>query len=140
MSTLVIKELDVADLTASISLWWEVGLTIGASDTIPELELFISLNPTTSLVGWLDDQLVATVLGGFDGRRGLVHHLAVASIHQGKGFGRVMMEELDRRYQAMGVVKYSFWIEPRNQKVIEFYRHLGYEMRDLITISKTLRS
>jgi len=33
----------------------------------------------------------------------------------------------------------SFWVEARNLQVIEFYKHLGYEPRDLVTMSKSLK-
>lgn len=78
-------------------------------------------------------------MGGFDGRRGLVHHLAVTAEHRGEGLGKALMAELDRRFRELGLEKYSFWIEADNTEVIKFYQHLGYELRDLITMSKTLR-
>jgi len=68
-----------------------------------------------------------------------VHHLTVAPEFQRCGYGRALMEELETRFRGMNVVKYSLWIEPRNQSVIDFYNHIGYELRDLITFSKTLR-
>ena len=123
-----------------MKLWEKVGLpTYSLSDTIPELERFLRRNPETSLGGWLDGKMAATVLGGFDGRRGLVHHLAVAPDLQRRGIGRRMMEELEARFKAMDVVKFNFWVEADNQAALAFYRRLSYEVRDLVTISRTLR-
>lgn len=130
------REDDLADL---IRIWRQVDLTLGISDTIPELKRMLALNPDTCLVLEHNGRVVAGVMGGFDGRRGLVHHLSVAPEFQRCGYGRALMEELETRFRGMNVVKYSLWIEPRNQSVIDFYNHIGYELRDLITFSKTLR-
>jgi len=136
---LQIRKCRVGDLPALINIWHNVGLTIGLSDTIPEMRRLLRRNPETCLVGFVDSKVVGGVMGGFDGRRGLVHHLAVDPDWQGRGFGRALMSELEKRFQQRQVVKMSFWVEARNQPIIDFYRHLGYELRDLITMSKTLR-
>jgi len=84
--------------------------------------------------------LPVPILGGFDGRRGLVHHLAVLPEYQGKGIGKVLMYKLEETFKKMGVVKINFWVENRNLKVTDFYRKLGYELRDdIVTMSKTFR-
>jgi ribosomal protein S18 acetylase RimI-like enzyme len=68
-----------------------------------------------------------------------VHHLAVDIELQERAIGASLMRELDVRFRAMGVVKVSLWIESGNRKVIDFYRHVGYDLRDLVTMSKALR-
>lgn len=136
---LIIRECRRDDLPGLIDLWRRTGITLGLSETIPELVRLLDHNPTTCLVGEVDGRLIGGVMGGFDGRRGIVHHLAVEPEFQGNGFGSALMREIDSRFRNMGVVKYSFWIEKWNTGVIEFYKHTGYELRDLITMSKTLR-
>ena len=55
------------------------------------------IQPELFLVGVLSEELICTVMGGFYGFRGWVYHLATAPIHRGRGFGRRMMAELERR-------------------------------------------
>ncbi len=135
---IVIRACREEDFPSLIAVWKAVGLTLGASDTPEELSRLLQRNPDTCLVLEEDGLIKGGVMGGFDGRRGLVHHLAVSSESQGRGYGRALMEVLDARYRQMGVVKYSFWIEADNANAVEFYLHLGYELRDLVTMSKTL--
>ncbi len=130
------RENDLPDL---IEIWRRTDLTLGVSDTVSELKKLLERNPDTCLVLERDNRIVAGVMGGFDGRRGLVHHLSVEHKFQGCGYGVELMKELETRFRQMGVVKYSLWIEPRNKDVIAFYSNLGYELRDLITFSKTLQ-
>jgi ribosomal protein S18 acetylase RimI-like enzyme len=47
------------------------------------------------LVAHVDGQVVGTVLGGYDGFRGWVYHLAVASEHRRAGIGRALMQQIE---------------------------------------------
>ena len=136
---LTIRNCKEGDIHRLIEIWHETGITLGVSDTPAELVKFLEHNPGTFLVGEYEGQVVATVMGGFDGRRGLVHHLAVEPEYQRMGFGKVMMEEIERRFKRKGVVKFHMWIEAGNKLALDFYERLGYEVRDLTTVSKTLR-
>jgi len=120
-------------------LWESCNIELGTSDTFEEIEKFINMNPDTCLIGEEDGLIIGCVLGGYDGRRGLVHHLAVRPDLQGRGYGRDLLDELEERFRKLGVVKVSFWVKRDNYKVKGFYNRLGYQEReDLITMSKVL--
>jgi len=137
---MIIRNCQKKDLSRLIEIWTDVGLTLGLSDTIPELEKFLNQNPDTCLVLEENNVILACVMGGFDGRRGLVHHLAVTPECQGRKYGMLLMQELEKRFNKIGVVKISLWIEAENTSVIEFYNHLSYQRRNLITMSKILKN
>ncbi len=134
-----IRTTELADYDKCYQIWQISGIFVGASDTPEEFERLLGQNENTCLTALVAEVISGCVLGGFDGRRGLVHHLAVHPEFRGRGIGRMLMEELDIRFREMGVVKYSFWIEADNLQAVKFYEHLGYELRDLITMSKTIR-
>ena len=136
---MIIRELVEQDIPAVLEIWRLAELNLGLSDTPDELKRFLRKNPTTSLVGEVGGRPVAAVLGGFDGRRGLVHHLAVLPEMQGGGYGKALMRELEERFRQMHVVKINFWVEARNLDVATFYEQLGYQKRNLLTMSKVLR-
>ncbi|MEJ2296249.1 MAG: GNAT family N-acetyltransferase [Candidatus Lokiarchaeota archaeon] len=69
-------------------------------------------------------------MGGYDGRRGYVHHLAVDPDFQHQGYGRELMDELISRFKVMRVHKIHLFIEKYNLPVVEFYKKLGWEVRD----------
>lgn len=136
---ILIRPCRMADFERLRQIWELSGISLGASDTPDELERLRLQNEDTCLVAVVDREIQGCVMGGFDGRRGLVHHLAVHPDSRGKGIGKKLMEELDLKFREKGVVKYSFWIEADNLKAVGFYQHLGYDLRDLITMSKTIR-
>jgi ribosomal protein S18 acetylase RimI-like enzyme len=56
-------------------------------------------DPELFLVAIIREQIVGTVLGGFDGRRGMVYHLAVSQFFRNNGIGEKLMAELETRFQ-----------------------------------------
>ncbi|NOH02579.1 MAG: hypothetical protein HND47_11805 [Chloroflexi bacterium] len=55
----------------------ESGMHVGRSDTPGEIQKKIQRDPDLFLVAEADGRLIGTVIGGFDGRRGMIYHLAV---------------------------------------------------------------
>jgi len=113
-----------------ITLWRKAGINVGSTDTKEEIEIMVKRNPQLFLVGILDQKLISVVMGGFDGRRGYVHHLAVDPDYQKKGYGKMMMDELLVSFRKMGVHKVHLFIEKYNKEVVKFYLNLGWEIRD----------
>ena len=117
-----------------IRLWRITGISMGSSDNKEELARMAHQNPNLFLIGKVSDAIIGVVMGGFDGRRGYVHHLAVDPNYQKKGFGKLLMNELIKRFRQEGVHKVHLFIEKRNNKVVDFYRNLGWEVREDLTV------
>ena len=90
------------------------------------------------LVGTVDFKLVATAMIGFDGHRGWVYYLAVATAHRKRSHGRALMDEAERRLIARGCPKINLLVRSSNTAVIEFYRSLGYAQDDALSMGKRL--
>lgn len=86
----------------------------------------------------LDGAVAGTVIGAWDGRRAWIYHLAVLPALQGRGIGRMLMAELERRMHAIGATRLNLLVEPGNAGVAEFYRKLGYAPDDLLFMAKRL--
>ncbi|MFW9818087.1 MAG: GNAT family N-acetyltransferase [Candidatus Thorarchaeota archaeon] len=113
-----------------ILLWRKSGINVGSTDTKNEIIRILEMNPELFLVGRLGQKIIAVVVGGFDGRRGYVHHLAVDPEYQKKGYGKEIMDELCARFRKMRVHKVHLFIEKYNKEVVDFYVNLGWEIRD----------
>jgi ribosomal protein S18 acetylase RimI-like enzyme len=111
-------------------LWKDSGLSLGDSDTKEQVERVREMNPDLFLVGIEEQKIIAVVVGAFDGRRGYVHHLAVDSRYRRKGYGRKMMEELHKLFLEKNIIKVHLFIEVENEGVIEFYKKIGWHVRD----------
>ena len=113
-----------------IEVWRKSGISVGSTDTKEELERIVRRTPQLFLVGKIDEKIIGVVIGGFDGRRGYVHHLAVDPDYQKKGYGKLILGELMNKFLELKVHKVHLFIEKYNEEVIEFYRNLGWEIRD----------
>ena len=113
-----------------VMLWRKAGISVGSSDTREEIEIVLQRNPNLFLIGKIHNKVIGVVIGGFDGRRGYVHHLAVDPDYQKKGYGKMIMDELIEKFRKIGVHKIHLFIEKYNKNVVEFYRYLGWDIRD----------
>lgn len=129
-----IRPMTMADYDAIVALWRSLpGMGLSGADEPEEVERFIARNPETSLVLTRDDVVIGGVLGGFDGRRGYLYHLAVRKEDQGQGYGTMLMDELERRFRDLGAMRIHLMIYTDNTAV-EFYRKRGWWVRDELDI------
>ena len=125
-----IEDFNIEMYEEVFDIWKKTGLTLGSSDTYEQVDRIASLNSGLFLVGIKNNEIRAVVMGAFDGRRGYVHHLAVKPEYQRKGYGRKMMEELHKRFLMKDIKKVHLFIEVDNEGVIEFYKKIGWHVRD----------
>jgi ribosomal protein S18 acetylase RimI-like enzyme len=90
------------------------------------------------LVGLVAGQVVATVLAGFDGVRGWIHHLAVAPEQRRRGLATRMMAVAEAGLVALGCPKVNLQVRATNGGVIAFYRALGYAVEERVSMGKRL--
>ena len=138
----VIREMKEKDLSKVQDIWRAVNIELTYSDKHEELVKMIKYNPGLCLVlkDTLKKKILGAVLGGFDGRRGWIHHLAIHPSIQGKKYGSLMMDELLQRFKERNVAKLKIEIFKSNKEVIDFYKKLGWDHRtDLSTMSLTLK-
>jgi ribosomal protein S18 acetylase RimI-like enzyme len=83
---------------------------------------------------------VGSVIGGWDGRRGWIYHLAVEPEHQRQGIGAGLVREVEKRLVAKGAKKVNAQVYKWNERSSQFFKAIGYETQpDLIMIGKQLR-
>ena len=77
-------------------------------------------------------QLVAAVLCGHDGRRGTLHHLAVATSHRNQGLGKALVERCLGRLRDAGIRKCGILLFANNAEGERFWRATSwFERSDL---------
>lgn len=128
------------DLEAVLRLWARSGpgLQLSQSDRPEELRKKLRRDPDLFLVAEEDGRLIGTVLGGYDGRRGLVYHLSVDERFRRQGLGQALMEELEQRMRDKGCLKAYLLVTRRNRGAVEFYEQIGWEPMDLHVLGKRL--
>ncbi len=138
-SVLRIRPYVPEDYRAVVRLWKRSGIEVGPSDVPAEIERARRRDPGLFLVAVQGARRVGVVLGRFDGRLGWIHHLAVDPAHRGRGLGRRLVLELERRLARAGCPKVNLHVLRSNAAVVPFYERLGYGTRDLLFLDKWLR-
>ena len=117
-----------------VELWRRAGIEMVSSDTIDEVTRVFNRNPDLILIGKVQEKVIAVVIGAFDGRRGYVHHLAVDPNYQKMGFGKTIMDALIEQFRKMNIHKVHLFIEKSNRSVVEFYKNIGWDVREDLTM------
>ena len=122
------------------ALWREAGsgIQLSPSDEQGEIRKKLKRDPDLFLVAEEGKRVVGAVLGGFDGRRGMVYHLAVQLEYRERGIGRALMEELEHRMRTKGCLKYYLLVTKDNQEALAFYRQMGCDEMELLVMGKKL--
>jgi predicted N-acetyltransferase YhbS len=140
-TAVVIREFSFdRDYAAAIALWGSAGpgVRVGRSDAPDELRKKLAHDPDLCLVAEADGRLVGTVLGGFDGRRGMVYHLAVEAGWRGQGLGSTLMVALEDRLRAKGCVRCYLMVAPgpESDGLLEFYGRRGWDLMSVRMLAK----
>lgn len=120
------------DYPRAVQLWREVGegVRVGPSDSPTEIKKKLERDPDLFLVAEAGDNVVGTVIGGFDGRRGHVYHLAVAANFRRRGIGSQLMNEVERRLRSKGCLRCYLLVRPGNLGAQRHYEQLGWKEMD----------
>ena len=129
------------DYPAVVALWERCGpgVQLSRSDQPEELSRKVEHDPDLFVLAVLGDQVVGTVVGGYDGRRGLVYHLAVDAAHRRRGLGRRLMEEIEDRLRKRGCLKCYLLVAAEAGEAVEFYRGHGWQTMDVTLMGKELQ-
>ncbi len=135
-----LREFTMSDYPAVLALWQQYpdALGIGRSDARGEIEKKLLRDPDLFLVAEDEGKIVGPVIGGFDGRRGIIYHLAVDHGYRGRDMGRTLMDEVERRLAAKGCIRAYLLVKRENLAVIEYYEKLGWETIPVATMGKNL--
>lgn len=127
-----------SDQPSVISLWERCELLRPWNDPTKDIQRKLDVQPEMFLVGVLDEHVVATVMAGYEGHRGWVNYLAIAPEHRQKGLGRAMMAQAESLLKQTGCPKVNLQIRGANASAIEFYRRIGYQVDDVVSLGKRL--
>lgn len=130
----------VSDFTGVIQLWRNAeGIGLSESDTLPAIRSYLVRNRGMSFVARNHKAIVGAVLCGHDGRRGYLHHLAVAEQHREKGLGKKPVAACLSALKRVGIQKCNIFLFADNTAGERFWKHNGWIKRaDLRVLQKPL--
>lgn len=138
MSAVVIRPYLESDEDAVVELWRRCDLVVAWNDPRTDIHTKLATQRELFVVATLDERLVGTAMGGFDGHRGWVNYVAVEPGLQRGGVGRALMDAIEAELAALGCPKLNLQVRRWNANAVGFYERLGYRVEDNVSMGKRL--
>lgn len=136
---LQIRSYEARDHSQVVALWQDVFAGDPPwNEPSAMIERKLSVQPELFFVALSDSKVVGTVLAGFDGVRGWVHHLAVTPSCRRKGIASQLMKTAEVGLLKIGCPKVNLQVRATNSVVIAFYEALGYDVEERASLGKRL--
>jgi ribosomal protein S18 acetylase RimI-like enzyme len=133
-----ISPLLVGEAGPAIALWEEAGLVREWNDPRADINAAIA-GPTSAILAAREGgRILGTVMVGYDGHRGWLYYLAVASDRRGTGLGRALVKAAEEWLARRGARVIRLMIRAENEAVTDFYRAVGYDTSEMIVMGKKL--
>lgn len=138
VSKIEFRAISDEDVGAVVALWKSCGLTRPWNN--PEKDIAFARGKPQSdiLVGAIDGKVVASIMVGHDGHRGSFYYVAVDPERQRHGIGRALIRAGEKWLKQRGVWKVNLLIRQENADVQGFYKQLGYEVNEVLSMGQRL--
>ena len=120
------------------AFWLTCDIKIRPGDDDASLARFAARNPGLMLLAEEDGHLVGSALGGWDGRRGWLYHVAVHRDERRRGIGATLVAEMERRMRDLGCPKLNLIVWDDNTWAMQFWEALGYRRAKTVEYAKEL--
>ena len=130
---------DVRHQKAVVDLWEKCGLIVPQNDPVEDIQRKLDFQPELFFIALLDGQLMGSVMVGYEGHRGWLNYLAVLPSFQKRGYGKKLVNKAIVELRRIGCLKLNLQVRKSNAPVIEFYKHLGFEEEERISLGMRLR-
>ncbi|CAH2907414.1 MAG: Acetyltransferase YpeA [uncultured Paraburkholderia sp.] len=138
-----IRRFDARDTDAVIALWQEAFPEYRDAkkpQRNPHLSIAnkLAMQPELFFVAVLDERVVGSVMGGYDGHRGWLYSLAVDESLRRHGIGSRLVAHVEAALTALGCPKLNLQVLSAKSEVRAFYEALGYRTDAVVSLGKRL--
>ncbi len=134
---MILRRFDEDDEPSVVALWTSVfGYSTAHNDPATVIRCKREVQPELFFVAVLDDLVVGTVMGGYDGHRGWIYALAVCDKARGQGIGTALVRHMEQALKERGCLKINLQVLASNAEPVRFYEQLGYAVEPRISMGK----
>ena len=120
------------------AFWQMCGIKIRPGDDDAALARFASRNPGTFLLAIDERGIAGSALGGWDGRRGWLYHVAVRTDLRRQGVGAKLVRTIEDRLRAGGCPKINLIVWQEDRDAMKFWESAGYTRATTVEFEKQL--
>ena len=111
---------------------WESATVGGSTNTREAIETFLNHDAELFITVWDDDQLIGTVMAGWDGWRAHFARLAVNPDYRRLGIGRELVDRAELLLKQRGAKRVYADILKDSPGAIEFWEAVGFTPNDVV--------
>ena len=124
-----------------LALWQECDLIHPKNDPQKDLDRKKGFGEELFLVIEEREKIIGTVMGGYDGHRGIVNYLGVHPSFRGQGLGKMLLQAVEQKLKDLGCPQVNLLVWSNNSEVLKFYKETQYsEANDIVLLKKRLIS
>lgn len=134
-SRISVRLMNIGDYDKVYALWMScknMGFN-NLDDSREGIEKYLKRNPLTCFIAVEEDAVVGVILSGHDGRRGFIHHMAVAESHRRQGIASALLEHALSALKDEGINKVALLVFNRNEAGNAFWEAQGFTARTDVT-------
>ena len=137
---LQIRPFEIHDKASVIKLWIDCGLVVPWNNPEYDIQRKLEIQPELFLIASSANQIIATIMAGYDGHRGWINYLAVHPQQRRSKIGMQMVTEAENRLRKKGCPKINLQVRSANKDAIRFYKSIGFQKDDVVSLGKRLHS
>ena len=124
---------------AVVDLWKRCSLVVPQNDPAEDIRKKLDFQPELFFVALLNDRVIGSIMVGYEGHRGWLNYLAVLPDFQRSGYARRLVEKAIDELRKLSCLKVNLQVRRSNISAVEFYKHLGFEEDDVVSLGKRLK-
>jgi ribosomal protein S18 acetylase RimI-like enzyme len=134
MTEIEIRAMKVRDYDAVIELWDAAYLPYNPKgrDSRERIAHEIKGGDVIFLVAESDGEIVGSLLGTSDGRKGWINRLAVHPDYQRKGAAKQLMHAVEKTFEERDILVIGCLIHDDNLPSRNFFESMGYDLDDRV--------
>ena len=118
------------DISHILQLWKKYGEYHSWLDTPEAVTSRLERERDLFLIAEIEGEIVASVMGSYDGRFAFAARLVVVPDYRRKGIATRLMQELETRLRGKGASQVSLLIEDNNDPAISLYNKRKYKLQE----------
>jgi ribosomal protein S18 acetylase RimI-like enzyme len=132
------RDMTDADVEQVVALWQSCGLARPWNDPYKDIAFARDSANSTILVQERDGRIIASVMAGHDGHRGMLYYVAVDPALQRQGIGKAAVRAAEDWLGRHGVWKTNLLVRAENAAVKGFYEALGYTVNPVLCMARKI--
>ena len=124
-----------------LAMWQECDLIHSKNDSRKDLDRKKGFGEELFLVIEEREKIIGTVMGGYDGHRGIINYLGGHPSFRGQGLGKMLLQAVEQKLKDLGCPQVNLLVWSNNSEVLDFYEKSQYsKANDIVLLRKRLIS